>query len=93
MPEPAIYEWSIQVVHWNEYGDRVLSHTPATIIAATRAQVTEKVRAAWDARYDDFRKFWSHGWEIVSVRELSPNPLANLPEPQWDKIEKGADNA
>jgi len=66
----ARYEWYIDVSQLNFYGDRTISVTPTMIIASTKAEVTEKVRAAFGATYDDFRKFWSHTWALREVREL-----------------------
>jgi hypothetical protein len=67
----AEYAWDITVLHFNTYGDRVVTETPAVIHAATKAEVTEKVRAMFGATYDDFRKFWSHDWALNSVREIA----------------------
>ena len=65
------YEWHIEVQRFNHYGDRVEQRTPTVIVAANRDEVTSKVRAAFGATYDDFRKFWSHGWSLREVREVS----------------------
>ena len=72
MSEPPRFEWHIDVKRLNTYGDRVEESTPATIVAATRAEVTTKVRVAFGAQYDDFRKFWSHTWSLREVREVPP---------------------
>lgn len=66
----AEYEWTIVVRRWNTYGDKIEGVTPAVIIAPDREQVTVKVRAAFNAKYDDFRKFWSHDWALKEVREV-----------------------
>lgn len=71
MADP-VYEWDIEVRRLNTYGDRVESRTPAKIRAATKAEVTTKVRAMFDATYDNFRKFWSHTWALNSVTEVAP---------------------
>ena len=67
----AAYEWHITVLRRNYYGDRIEARTPMVVLAANRNEVTEKVRAAFGATYDDFRKFWSHGWELAEVREVA----------------------
>jgi hypothetical protein len=69
-----IYEWDIEVHRLNHYGDRVEKRIPTKILAATRSEVTQKVRVMFDATYDDFRKFWSHTWALNSVREVT-SPL------------------
>ena len=66
----ATYRWTITVRRWNVYGDRIESQTPTTILAATRSEVTTKVRDAFEAKYDNFRKFWSHDWTLTSVDEV-----------------------
>lgn len=71
-PEQARYRWTIQVRRWNTYGQRVESSTPMTVIAATRSEVTEKVRASFEATYDTFREFWSHDWTLERVDEDTP---------------------
>lgn len=68
----AMYEWNILVTKYDYYGERIVSRTPARVRAATRSELTEKVRAAFEATYDDFRKFWSHGWELKDVTEVEP---------------------
>lgn len=65
-----MYRWNITVVWLNTYGDKIEERTPATILAADRDEVTRKVRAMFNATYDDFRKFWSHGWKLESVEEV-----------------------
>ena len=72
----TLYEWHIDVQRMNHYGDRVESRTPAVILAATRGEVTEKVRAAFGATYDSFRRFWSHRWVLREVREVPARPLS-----------------
>ena len=64
-----VYEWKITVLGCDTYG-KVAYRTPATIFAPTKTEVTAKVRAAFGATYDDFRKFWSHDWTLISVREV-----------------------
>lgn len=66
----ATYEWHITVRKRDQYGTSIASTTPAIVLAATRSEVTEKVRAAFEATYDDFRKFWSHDWTLQEVREV-----------------------
>ena len=66
-----LFEWNIEVRRRNTYGDRIESRTPTVIIAANKVEVTNKVRAAFGATYDDFRKFWSHDWTLNSVREVA----------------------
>jgi hypothetical protein len=67
----AAYEWHITVLRRNHYGDRVVDRTPMVVLAADRAEVTAKVRAAFGATYDGFRKFWSHDWTLTEVREVA----------------------
>lgn len=68
IPTPK-YEWHIEVQKFNHYGDRIVARTPMVVIASTHPEVTTKVRAAFGATYDDFRKFWSHTWSVREVRE------------------------
>lgn len=68
--DAPLYEWDIEVRRLNHYGDRVESRTPAKVLASTKAEVTTKVRAMFNATYDDFRKFWSHTWALNSVQEV-----------------------
>ena len=68
--ETPVYEWHITVRRLNTYGDQVVSSSPTVILAATRSEVTTKVRAAYEATYDDFRKFWSHDWTLTEMREV-----------------------
>lgn len=70
MSEP-LYRWTIKVREKNTYGDRVTSLTPTTVLAKNRAEVTDKVREAFGAKYDDFRRFWSHDWILDSVDEVA----------------------
>lgn len=70
MSEQPQYEWHIEVQRRNHYGDRVEARTPMVVIAPTRELVTDKVRTAFGATYDDFRKFWSHGWSLREVHEI-----------------------
>jgi len=72
------YRWHIDVKKYNLYGDRVESTTPMTVLAETKAEVTTKVNAAFGATYDDFRKFWSHGWVLKSVEEEATAIKAHL---------------
>lgn len=65
-----MYRWHIIVVKYNVYGDKRVQETPVTIFAPTREDVTGKVREAFNATYDDFRKFWSHDWVLVSMDEV-----------------------
>jgi len=65
------FRFVVEVVEYNTYGDRVVKTTPSSFIAKDKNEVTEKVRAAFNATYDDFRRFWSHGWRLVSVEEVS----------------------
>lgn len=69
------YRWKINVVEYDVYGQRAIKKTPTTILAETKTEVTTKVRAAFEAKYDDFRKFWSHGWELLSMDEVDPGTL------------------
>lgn len=66
-----VYRWHIIVRERNTYGDRTEKETPATILAPTRGDVTAKVRVAFGATFDDFRKFWSHDWLLESVEEVT----------------------
>jgi len=70
MPE---YRWQIVVRRLNHYGDKIVVEIPMTLLAANKAEVTTKVREAFEATYDDFRKFWSHTWHLVRVDE-EPTP-------------------
>jgi len=65
------YRWAISVRRWDHYGQRVVSRTPAAIDAKDKDEVTVKVRAMFNATYDDFRKFWSHDWTLQSVEEVT----------------------
>jgi len=79
MSEP-MYRWDVTVRNWDRYGDKVVSKFSASILAANRSEVTEKVRTMFGATYDDFRKFWSHDAVINSVCEQplpSPQPVGN----------------
>jgi hypothetical protein len=79
----STYSWDITVRRWNTYGNQVTSRTPTTVIAATKSEVTEKVRAMFEVQYDSFRKFWSHDWVLNSVTETTtpiPSP-DQLPAP------------
>ncbi len=59
----------VTVRRWDLYGTRVIRHTPATILAADRAELTAKVRDMFGATYDDFRKFWSHDHQVIRADE------------------------
>ena len=72
--DAAVFEWDVNVRRKNTYGDKIVSTTQMTVLAATKSEVTAKVRAAFEAKYDDFRKFWSHDWTLNSVREVHPLP-------------------
>ena len=79
MNEP-MYRWDVTVRNWDLYGDKVVLVRSASIIAANRSEVNEKVRTMFEAKYDDFRKFWSHDAVINSVCEESlpsPQPVGN----------------
>lgn len=69
-----MYRWEIEVLEYNTYGDRVVKRTPMSVLADTKTDVTNKVRAAFEARHDDFRKFWSHNWTLLSVSEPETQP-------------------
>lgn len=69
-----MFKFEIEVLKYNLYGDHVESRTPASILANDRAEVTEKVRAVFNATYDDFRKFWSHNWRLFGVTEVADAP-------------------
>lgn len=68
--DQPLYEWDIEVRRLNTYGDRIETRTPTKMLASTKAEVTTKVRAMFNAQYDDFRKFWSHTWALNSVQEV-----------------------
>lgn len=70
--DEPLYRWDIEVSRKNEYGDRIVERTPAIIYARTRSEVTEKVNKAFEAKYDEFRKFNSHIWSLNSVTEVQP---------------------
>ena len=77
-----MYRWDVTVRNWDYYGDKVVSKRSASIIAANRSEVAEKVRTMFEAKYDEFRKFWSHDAVIHSVcEEAVPDPFEqmNLP--------------
>jgi hypothetical protein len=69
-----VFEWHITVRKWGYHYGKVtaVSTTPMIVRAAGKTEVTEKVRAAFEAEYDDFRKFWSHDWLVREVREAIP---------------------
>lgn len=69
----TVLTFEIIVHRYNEYGDRVVEQTPASVVANDLEDVQAKVRAIFAASYDDFRKFWSHTYTLVSVTE-SPVP-------------------
>lgn len=70
MTDELMYEWKITVRRWNTYGDKVEESVQATVLGATKSEVTAKVRAAFEAKHDDFRKHWSHDWTLQSMREV-----------------------
>lgn len=75
----SAYRWDVTVRRWDHYGQKVESKIPMTVVASTRSEVTDKVRAAFEANYDSFRKFWSHDWTLGSVTEvetITTPPLA-----------------
>jgi len=61
--------WDIEVIEYNTYGDKVVKRIPMSVLGNTKTDVTTKVRQAFEAKYDGFRKFWSHGWSLNSVTE------------------------
>lgn len=69
-----MFRWEIEVLEYNTYGDKIVKRTPMSLLADTKSAVTEKVRAAFEAKYDDFRGFWSHGWALLSVSEPAQEP-------------------
>lgn len=79
-----IYRWEIDVLEYNTYGTKVVRRIPMSILAVTKTEVTEKVRVAFDAEYDDFRKFWSHRWLLKSIYE---EPLPSVAD-DADRSEK-----
>lgn len=62
--------WEIVVRLWDHYGEKTTQSWPTSIVAIDRNEVTEKVRAAYNATYDSFREFWSHDWRLVSTSEI-----------------------
>lgn len=66
-----ILRWDITVRRWNQYGDKVVTTYPASMLGETSGEVLNKARAAFGATYDDFRNFWSHDVLINSVVEES----------------------
>ena len=70
MTDEPMYEWTIMVRRWNTYGDKIEGQVPMTILAANKSEITAKVRQAFEAQYDDFRKHWSHDWVLESAREV-----------------------
>ena len=75
-----MFRWEIEVLEYNTYGDKIVKRTPMSVLAPTKTGVTEKVRAAFEAKYDGFRKFWSHGWTPISVSE----PMSGSTDPSAD---------
>ena len=76
-PEP-MYLWKVTVRKWDgQYKESVVSKTPATFYGRDRDSVTDKVRAAFNAEFDSFRKKWSHDWVLLEVEEVldSQRPL------------------
>lgn len=69
-----MFRWEIEVLEYDTYGDRIVRRTHMSVLADTKTGVTEKVRAAFGAQYDGFRKFWSHGWSLISVAEPDQKP-------------------
>lgn len=61
---PKQYRWFVQVRQWDHYGHRVVAKTPAVFIGTDRVDVTQRMREAYNATYDDFRRFWSHDWVL-----------------------------
>lgn len=74
-PEPIIpsaprYEFTCTVRRRDTYGREYVTSTPASVFAKTIDEATTKLRDAFGAKYDDFRKFWSHSVLIESVKEV-----------------------
>lgn len=68
------YRWEVEVRRWNTYGDKIAHRYRASILADTKAELFDKMRAAFNATYDDFHKFWSHDLYIESMSEEPPTP-------------------
>lgn len=73
------FRFEIEVLKYNTYGDKVAVRTPMSVLAEDKNEVTEKVRAAFNATYDSFRNFWSHSWVLNSVNEEPAALAAEVP--------------
>ncbi|WP_223693811.1 hypothetical protein [Leifsonia poae] len=69
-----MFRFELTVQKLNVYGDRVDSTSAASILADNLSEAVTKGRVAHSATYDDFRKFWSHSFSLVSVTEADPMP-------------------
>lgn len=67
-----MYRFIGSIGRYNEYGERIVARTPATILADTLEEAQVKARTMIGAEYDSFRKFWSHGFSAERVVEVPP---------------------
>lgn len=67
---PGLYEFTCVVRKRSEYNDRNVAAYEATVIAHDVSEAVDKLRTAFCASYDDFRKFWSHSVHLASVKEI-----------------------
>lgn len=74
------FRFEIDVLKYNTYGDKIIERTSMSVLAENKIEVTEKVRAVFNAKYDDFRRFWSHGWSLNSVNEEAAAPAPEVPD-------------
>lgn len=85
--DKPVFEWDIIVIGYDTYGN-ARTKTPAKFLASDKIELTNKVREAFNAKYDDFRGFWSHDWTLNSVREVTmftaPVQPFKLDIPQYD---------
>lgn len=65
----AKFRFDVKVLEYDTYGTRIIEVTQASIVAKDKAELTEKVRAVFNAKYDSFREFWSHSYSINGVSE------------------------
>ncbi len=69
-PSGPRYEFTCIVRRRDTYNREYVSKVPASVFAETIDEATDKLRDAFGAKYDDFRKFWSHSVLIESVKEV-----------------------
>jgi hypothetical protein len=77
-----LYKFTGVIVAFNHYGDRILYKYPAVIYAENANVAREKGRESVGGRYDSFRKFWSHRFDIEKIEEVPPNDRDQVPAPE-----------